>query len=857
MKKGKIGFMIFIKLIIIISVICLPVSIIGESVSFAIQQDITISSASLVIDGVLDDDVWNGIPALKLKPTEVGVPVELGGDFRIFMRDEHLCIGVFCPEPGGKVLAKSIGYNPIWEKDAFTSPDVEDIVIFQFMFSAVKENNELRIEINPWGAIRVALNGILIPKTEIMSAANITRKGWSIEIAIPLKELNFEKSTHDIKINVKQIRSRRPLAPEFHWSLNGRDELIDFKLSVGTVVDKKILPIKFNPLVIGNTEPPLEVGYVQSVPPIDIGWEDKFWQGVPAMYLSRNESNPRKPEYPTEIKWVHDGKTLAVFFRCIEDERVDCDIGARDGNVRTDDHLCIYFTTSGSSAIEILVNPAGAVRDLRGTGPHMTRLERMSVNSWNGDIKVHCLIVSDAWYVRLDLPLDKIAEGLDELGTPEKFRILLGRIRQQRNGEPQEISTIPVIENPFFYAPARYRWVVLTGLSPSQVKVLEPAYTRPKLSGLASEISELDSYVLSRVERKYNGVEEMLDNSARDRIRALAMEEIEEWESVNTVSDWEKYRDKRIKIIKEGLGEFPETKPPLMYQVTGTYKGDGYQVQNIVYQSRPGFFVTGNLYLPENPTSKMPGIIIFPSHHYPKIQGELKDCGMIWARTGCAVLVIDRVGCGEMIETIPWYRMAYHSEYLLETQLYLIGHHRLGWMAWDIIRGVDIFYELGNIDKEKIILMGAVTSGGGIPAGLASIFDDRFSAVIPFNFGRVYWLGYGLWDVLSNKITPWFFYNAIAPKKFIYAHEFWWEGEEGSNYPEVWVPTWDRFKKVYNLYKAEENLTTTQGTGLLRVQDTAGDCYNIGPSQRKPIFYVLNRWFGIPIPSRRRPEYSY
>ena len=64
--------------------------------------------------------------------------------------------------------------------------------------------------------------------------------------------------------------------------------------------------------------------------------------------------------------------------------------------------------------------------------------------------------------------------------------------------------------------------------------------------------------------------------------------------------DWENFRNEKIKILKKSLGDFPTTKCPLQYQVTGTIKGDGYQVKNIIYQSRPDFYVAGNLYMPEN-----------------------------------------------------------------------------------------------------------------------------------------------------------------------------------------------------------------------------------------------------------------
>ena len=71
------------------------------------------------------------------------------------------------------------------------------------------------------------------------------------------------------------------------------------------------------------------------------------------------------------------------------------------------------------------------------------------------------------------------------------------------------------------------------------------------------------------------------------------------------------------------------------------------RVENIIYESRPDFFVTANLYVPAKTDKPMPGFIIVHSHHNPKTQGELQDMGMMWARQGCLVLIPDMLGHGE------------------------------------------------------------------------------------------------------------------------------------------------------------------------------------------------------------------
>jgi len=807
---------------------------------------LTVSGQALTIDGSLDDRIWRSAAGIKLEPAIQGMSPQPGGSVQLVVRGGDICLASFLPEPGGRVLARSVGYNPVWEKDIVTSPVVEDLLIINLAPGPDhSDQSALKIEINPWGACRVERNGRQVPSSRILAAANISTGGWYVECAIPLNELCQGSDCGEIGVSVTRFRSRRPQDPEFRWKSSKSDEYTRFRLKQDKSMGGAGGP-SFSPPEIGNTDPALRVGYVQAVPAVDFNPDDPFWKRVKGFRLLRNEPSPRDPCFPTEIKWVHDWKRLAVLFHCTEDARVDCETGARDGNVASDDHVCIYLATSGSSFIEIQINPVGTVRDAKGEGPHMSGT---SSGAWTGDIETDYLINSDAWYLRVNLPLDQIAQALGEKGLPREWKVLIGRIRRSRIGETEEISTNPVIGNPYLLAPARYRKLRLTDEDPVNLLPDQKEGGEAGFSGLAGELSKIDSHVFSRVQRKYLEITDMLDRYFVERIKTIAMQEHRQWEQVGTLQQWEEFRDSRVERLKKSLGGFPEGKAPLLYQESGTCRGNGYQVKNIAFQSRPGFFVAANLYLPAELRDNMPGIVIIPSHHYPKIQGEMKDCGIVWARCGCAVLILESLGYGERVEVNPWYRQPYHSESQLELQLNLIGQSRLGWIAWDVMRSVDLLCERGNIDPEKLILIGSVTWGGGRPASIAGLLDKRFAAVIPFNWGRVYWESYGIRRSVIDHITPWITCAAIAPRKFVYAHEFSWEGEEGHALPSISVPAWPRYNKVYHLYGAENNLKSAQGKGILRVPETMGDCYSLGAVQRKPLYHILNEWFDIPLPA--------
>ena len=108
----------------------------------------------------------------------------------------------------------------------------------------------------------------------------------------------------------------------------------------------------------------------------------------------------------------------------------------------------------------------------------------------------------------------------------------------------------------------------------------------------------------------------------------------------------------------------------------------------------------------------MPGILISHSHHNPKTQGELQDMGMTWARSGCLVLVMDHLGHGERrqhpFRTEADYprpfragRQDYYFRHNTGVQLHLVGESLMGWMVWDLMRGLDLLLSRPGIDKDR------------------------------------------------------------------------------------------------------------------------------------------------------------
>ena len=805
-------------------------------------------AAELVIDGRSGESFWRDAAERRLEPVEEGVPGEKGGQVLAAWGGGYLCLAARLPEEGGRVLARSVGRNPVWERDHPFSPPVEDRIEFQLRYAdGGGVEHTWKLAVNPWGAYRLERDGKLGEGIRLPAAAAIDRGGWSVEAAVPVELFGGARA---VRLRAVRIRARRPLEPEFRWRwpAGGSFASLEAPATGGA------LRVEFRPPPLGNTDPPLEVGRVQRVPPMPDyldptapDWNDPAWRDVPAFRLPRNEPYPRPPRYPTEVKWMHDGETLALLVRVTEPEQLAARHGGRDGAIGSDDHFAIRLATTGPYFVEILVNSVGAIRDWRGSGIHSVRRPPLD---WNGKIETQTNIRHGAWIARIDISLADCARALGEEKIPREWRVLLSRFRAARPGEPAEVSALPPVGTDTFYGLLRYRRMRLSNRPPAEVGRPEPAWVLPPASGLARELARLDSRVWPPLERHRRRVRTMVERKLRGQVAQAILAERRAWDEVRTRAEWEEYRAERLARLRRTVGRFPPARPPLDYRVTATHTGDGYRLLNVVYQTRPGFYATANLYLPARPSPPMPAIIIHHSFHYSNVQLELHDMGALWARAGCIVLIPERLGFGERLETAPWYRYAYLSRFVFKQQLAAIGETYMGWLAWDLIRAVDLLYARPDVDRDRILMIGAV-AGGAEPAAIAAALDDRIDMLVPFNYdhGRIR-LDADFPGELANQLTMSFITASIAPRHYVRASEFGWEGAEQPGFPTLWVDGWKRSQKVWGFYGARSNLASVQGYGLIRLSmERVSHCFSVGPQQRRELYPILERWFGIPPPS--------
>jgi len=150
----------------------------------------------------------------------------------------------------------------------------------------------------------------------------------------------------------------------------------------------------------------------------------------------------------------------------------------------------------------------------------------------------------------------------------------------------------------------------------------------------------------------------------------------------------------------------------------GAKQQDGYTVENVAFESRPGFFVTGNIYrpLPLANGTKYPAVLVTHGHSADAASGgrfrdgTQKLCGML-ARAGAVVFDYDMVGYGEA------------------TQYEHKSPVTLGLQLWNSMRAVDFLQSLPEVDGSKIGITGE--SGGGTQDFLLTAVDDRIAVSVP------------------------------------------------------------------------------------------------------------------------------
>ena len=214
-------------------------------------------------------------------------------------------------------------------------------------------------------------------------------------------------------------------------------------------------------------------------------------------------------------------------------------------------------------------------------------------------------------------------------------------------------------------------------------------------------------------------------NAARDAIR--------------TVKDIERRRKAMREKFISAIGGLPSSDTPLNAKVAGVIQEDGFQIEKIIFESRPNVFVTANMYIPDGIT-KPRGTVQFLSGHWE--QAKHADEYQIVCRTlvkaGLVVFAQDPVGQGERVSyyepllgttTVRWGTGEHDYAGM---QCLPLGQSIARYFVHDAMRGIDYLLTRPEVDKNKIGVTG--NSGGGTQTSLMMVCDARIAAAAPATY---------------------------------------------------------------------------------------------------------------------------
>jgi cephalosporin-C deacetylase-like acetyl esterase len=196
----------------------------------------------------------------------------------------------------------------------------------------------------------------------------------------------------------------------------------------------------------------------------------------------------------------------------------------------------------------------------------------------------------------------------------------------------------------------------------------------------------------------------------------------------------------RNRFVREKLrqlsGPYPASDParsPPGARVVRTTMRPGYRIENVMFQSRPDFWVTANLYVPLNRSFPAPAIVM-PRGHFnaERMSGDYQQICFDFVHSGCVVLSYDPIGQGERRQ--HWTSPSDEFDSLFSTNLEhalignllaLMGESSAGYFIRDGMRAVDYLLTRPEVDPKRIGC--ADHSDNGSESVLFCALDERIA----------------------------------------------------------------------------------------------------------------------------------
>ncbi len=266
--------------------------------------------------------------------------------------------------------------------------------------------------------------------------------------------------------------------------------------------------------------------------------------------------------------------------------------------------------------------------------------------------------------------------------------------------------------------------------------------------------------------------------------------------------------------IRQCFGPQPK-RTPLNPRVTRVVERDEYRIENVIFDSRPGFPVTANLYVPKGRDNPLPGVVGTCGHSANgKAAEPYQSFAQGLAKLGYACLIYDPIGQGERLQYADddlksrvGVGVAEHLH--AGNQQFLVGEFLGMWRAWDGIRALDYLLTRPEVDNRHVGVTG--NSGGGTMTTWLCGVEPRWTMAAPSCFVTTFRRNMENELPADTEQCPPLalalgldhddFLAAMAPKPvIILAKERDYFDARGSE------EAFARLKRLYKLLDAEENI---------------------------------------------------
>lgn len=179
-----------------------------------------------------------------------------------------------------------------------------------------------------------------------------------------------------------------------------------------------------------------------------------------------------------------------------------------------------------------------------------------------------------------------------------------------------------------------------------------------------------------------------------EQFRRIADQRRSRLANLDSYEDAITYQSEVREKVKKAF-RLPTEKNPLHCEISDNIKANGYRIDKLIYESRPGIKISANLYIPDR-AAKAPGVLFLAGHSTIGKAAEVYQHGMInLALNGYIVLAPDPSG---QSERDLYYDTSAASDFdgkatwnhnMAARQLELVGESYSSWCLWDALRSLD------------------------------------------------------------------------------------------------------------------------------------------------------------------------